>query len=647
MKAYRGLKGDEVSALEAAGCTAEDWAEVEVAAGFDATRARNVTFSGKVKVGSLNGVVSVDGVELPSGLSNVTLVNCEVGDDVRVANVGSHIANYRIGDRAVVTDVGRMATRPGATFGNGVELEPVNEGGGREFRIFNELSSQFAYVACLHRYRKDTIAKLDAMVDAYVETVTADAGEVGEQALVAHVHEVLDVNVGPYAKVSGAASLKNGTILSEEAAPAEVGPGVVAEDFIIGEGSTVSDGVVLGHVFVGQGVQVGKQFSGENSLFFANSECFHGEACSVFGGPYTVTHHKGSLLIAAMFSFYNAGSASNQSNHMYKLGPLHQGLLERGSKTGSSSYLLWPSVVGPFSVVIGKHFTNFDISDFPFSYLTDEKGESVLTPAMNLATVGTVRDGEKWPARDRRKSTVKRDLIRFEVLSPYTVGKMIRGEAILTKLYEETPKEEEEVRYKGVTMKRLVLRFVNRNYRSAIDTYLAEKISERVGAASGQEAIKKAVQPAADAVYSKDWADVSGLLVARDRLASLEDRIESGEIASVADLQGAFTEAWEAYPEDEWVWVRKAYEARTGKSVDELTLEDLEEIRKAHWKGRASNRKKVLADAEKEFDALARMGFGVDGDEAAAAADFDAVRGTFDDNSFVKQMQEALKDTQS
>ena len=58
-----------------------------------------------------------------------------------------------------------------------------------------------------------------------------------------------------------------------------------------------------------------------------------------FAGPYKVTHHKSTLLIAGMFSFMNAGSGSNQSNHMYKLGPIHQGTLERGAKTTSDSYI--------------------------------------------------------------------------------------------------------------------------------------------------------------------------------------------------------------------------------------------------------------------------------------------------------------------
>ena len=44
-------------------------------------------------------------------------------------------------------------------------------------------------------------------------------------------------------------------------------------------------------------------------------------------GPYTVSHHKSSLLIAGMFSFFNAGSGSNQSNHLFKSGAVHQACL--------------------------------------------------------------------------------------------------------------------------------------------------------------------------------------------------------------------------------------------------------------------------------------------------------------------------------
>jgi len=493
---------------------------------------------------------------------------------------------------------------------------------------------------------KSAEQKFTRMAEAYTAGVRSDRGRIGRGAVVAHVPVVEDLNVGPYARVVGAHRLQNGAILSEKDAPTMVGAGVLAEDFIIGEGSSVDSGALLSRAFVGQGVQVGKGFSGENVLLFANAECFHGEACSVFAGPYTVTHHKSTLLIAGIYSFFNAGSGTNQSNHMYKLGPVHQGILERGSKMGSFSYMLWPSVIGPFSVVIGKHMASFNLGDMPFSYVTEEGGVSYLTPGMNLFTVGTVRDGQKWPTRDRRKSSVRRDLIRFEVFSPYTVGRMIRAEGLLTRLQQETPREVETVRHGGAQIKRLLLRHGARSYGSAIDAYLLGKILERAEPAlgGGADALHAALSDASDGVYSRDWADVSGLLIAQDRLTSLEDAIASGKVATVAECQAAFQEAYDAYERDEWAWVRRSFQTRTGRAVETLTPEDIAEIRETSRKMAATTVKKVLADAEKEFGEGAATGYGTDGGDGTIAADFEAVRGTFEGNSFVKQMRRSIEE---
>ena len=48
----------------------------------------------------------------------------------------------------------------------------------------------------------------------------------------------------------------------------------------------------------------------------------------------------------------------------------------------------------------------------------------------------------------------------------------------------------------------------------------------------------------------------------------------------------------------------------------------------------------ILKDAEKEFDKSSRIGFGNDGDEAIANADFDNIRGNYEDNKFVKGIRE-------
>lgn len=640
---YRALTRAEVEILKQAGCAAQSWSAVQVREGFDPRRVQRVRFYGKVRIGSLQGRVTLDGgVELPAELADATLVNCTLGDEVRVTRIGSHLANYDLGDRVVISDVGAMATGPGATFGNGVEVEAVNEGGGRQFPIFAEMSSQFAYLLCMHRHHSELIARLEAMVAAYVDQARADRGRVGEGAVVTQVPEVIDVAIGPAAQVRGALRLCNGTLLSEPQAPVQVGAGVVAQDFVIGEGSSVREGVVLSRCLVGQGVQLGKQFSGENSLFFANCEGFHGEACSVFAGPYTVTHHKSTLLIAGLYSFYNAGSGTNQSNHMYKLGPVHQGIVQRGSKNGSFSYMLWPTVVGPFSVIIGKHLGNLDTSELPFSYLTEVEGQSMLTPAMNMHTVGVMRDGDKWPARDRRQGTLKRDLIHFPVFSPYLVQKMIQAEALMLDLHARTPREVEQVRYKGAFIKRLLLRPSARSYASATELYLKEKILERLAPvrSQGLQAWRQAL--ADTGIYSPSWADVGGMLVGRLRLQELTGALAEGRIADLTQLQAALSQVHAAYAQDEWAWVRRTFAARSGKEVDQLDEAAITQLEADYRKLSASFIKKVLADAEKEFDPLAMLGYGADGDQAAQAADFAAVRGTFAGNSFVKQLQARL-----
>ncbi len=622
MTDLRALSPGEIGTLESAGCTADDWSNVRVGGDFRAAGVRAAHFAGRIEIA---GAVSI---------RSAAVENCSLANGVAIHNVAGRIANYDIAEGARIVGVGRMVTNPGATFGNGAEVEVVNEGGGRVVRLYDGLSSQTAYLQAMYRYRSALQERLGALIDSYVDSVRSDRGTVGRHAVVESVATIGDVRIGAHARVVGAARLENGTILSEEAAPAFVGANVVAESFIVAEGAKVDSGAMIDKTFVGQAVKLGKTFSAENSLFFCNCEGFHSEAVAVFAGPYTVTHHRATLLIAGTYSFYNAGSATNASNHMYKLGPVHQGTLERGSKTASGSYMLWPCVVGPFTVVMGKNMANFDTSEFPFSYISIEAGGSVLTPGMNMFTVGTTRDGEKWPARDRRKATEKRDLVRFEVFSPFTAGRMMAGERILNALSASTEKSVKVVRHKGIAIKRLLLRTCAKNYAGGIDRYLFGEILRRADAGS------LAADPKGE--LCREWVDVAGLLVGKSRLESILAAVESGAIASTADLQRALAEACDAYESDAWAWVRDAYRERHGKSVDDLAADDIAEMRTGHRKMTETFVRKLLADAEKEFDEGAQLGFGADGDDDDRVADFESVRGTFEGNSFVKGLKKQL-----
>jgi len=637
---YRPLTSAEIEQLEARGCTAQVWQNVEVAEKFDPSRLRDVTFSGNVRLGKLEGSVDCgNGVEKPAGVYGTYLADCIVGDGVRIANIGSHIANYSIGAGACIEDVGTLATGADATFGNGVEVEALNEGGGREVTLFNELSAQFAYLQCLVRWRPKLTERLDNLANAAANQAHGNRGTIGPAARVLSVARIVDVNIGASAVVRGAASLENGTILSTTEAPTLVGAGVLAKGFIVAEGSSVDEGAILSNTFVGQGCQIGKQFSAEASLFFANCEGFHGEACSLFAGPYTVSHHKSTLLIAGLMSFYNAGSGTNQSNHMYKLGPVHEGKLERGCKTGSFSYLMWPCRVGPFSVVLGKHSGTFDTRDFPFSHIgANAQGHCEMVPGLYLSTVGTVRDGAKWPARDRRKSIVKRDIIDFDIFSPLTVGRMLRGSEKLSQTYETADRSQDVVKLDGAEVRRVLLRKSIKFYQAGIELYLEDRLVQRYQTAGDQD--PAAVH--ADAVFSEDWIDLAGQMMPQKRFEQLCDRLESGAIDSVDQLQTELATIHATYAQDEWAWVAWAYQKHFGKSPAEMTADDWQAAADSLRQKRSKFLNLVLGDASKEFNKITRTGFGVSGDDSEAEADFTAVRGTMDENKFVKQMRQQI-----
>jgi hypothetical protein len=402
---------------------------------------------------------------------------------------------------------------------------------------------------------------------------------------------------------------------------------------------------VISKTFIGQGCQIGKQFSSEGSLFFANCEGFHGEACSIFAGPYTVSHHKSSLLIAGLFSFYNAGSGTNQSNHMYKLGPVHEGKLERGCKTGSFSYLMWPCRVGPFSVVLGKHTRTFDTADFPFSLLeATPEGRCRMVPGLNLVTVGTVRDGAKWPSRDRRKGSLKRDRITFDVLSPLTVGRMIRGSARLEALHKSTDRSVDTVGLNGVDVQRVLLRTGQKFYRTGIHLYLLDQVIMHLeqALAGGIASPPAALASESESVFSEDWVDVGGQLMPRNRLEGLCARIESGELADLPAINSALDSILSAYDRDQWVWVKWAFQKVFDIDLDVAERDQLAKTADRWLETRTRFLKQILTDATKEFGSMARTGFAHLAAPEEADADFTAVRGDYESNKFVKQMQDEI-----
>ena len=455
----RPLTPTETQALELNGCRCADWSLVSVADPFRPSHYRDVSFSGRVSLGTTDGTVMREGrIPMPAGIYSATIHNCTVADDVLINRIGNYIADYTIGRGTVIENTACVAMTGTSSFGNGTEVSVLNETGGREVPICDCLSAHVAYIIAMYRHDKALTDRLRALIADYAASRTSSTGTIAENVTIVNAGAIHDVYIGPSATIRGAKSLRNGSIMSEPADPVLVGDNVMARDFIISAGATVDEGAVILHTFVGQATELTRLFSAHDSLFFANCACENGEAAAIFAGPYTVTMHKSSLLIAGMFSFLNAGSGSNQSNHMYKLGPIHQGVVDRGSKTTSDSYVLWPAHIGAFSLVMGRHVNHPDTSRLPFSYLIENSGIPHLVPGVNLKSVGTIRDAMKWPKRDKRRTPNRLDFINFNLLSPYTVNKMMDGVSLLNAIEATSGETSDHYSYQGMVIKASALR---------------------------------------------------------------------------------------------------------------------------------------------------------------------------------------------
>ena len=642
---YRKLTPDEITQLEANFCRCADWSRVEVADPFRPEHYRYATFAGDIRLGTTeNPHLREGGFEMPSGIYDATISDCTVGADVLINKIGNYIARYDIADGVLIENTACITMSGSSTFGNGVEVSVLNETGGREVTIYDCLSAHVAYIIAMYRHNTALIQSLRHLIDSYVESKRSDRGTIAKKVCIINSGNLTNIYVGPYATISGATSLSNGSLMSEKEDPVHVGPNVMANDFIICAGAKVDQGAVLVHTFVGQATSLTRLFSAHDSLFFANCACENGESAAIFGGPYTVTMHKSSLLIAGMFSFLNAGSGSNQSNHMYKLGPIHQGVVDRGSKTTSDSYILWPAHIGAFSLVMGRHVSHPDTSRLPFSYLIENAGVSHLVPGVNLKSVGTIRDAQKWPKRDKRRTSRKLDYINFNLLSPYTVSKMLDGITLLDNIEITAGETSESYSYQGMQIKASALRKGRDYYRLAIDKFMGNSVLKRLeGAPLTDEAdIRRRLRPTVKA-GGGEWLDLSGLIAPKSEIRDLCNDIATGRISSLEEVNARFKALADSYYELEWTWVVENFSRWWGKETDELTVDDVAAIARRWHESVVSLDNQLYHDARKEFSAMARIGFGVDSpNETTRRGDFEQVRGDFERDPFVKMVLEHI-----
>lgn len=591
---YRSLTFEEIEILESNSCWAEDWSRVEVAEdGFQAKFFHRVMFYGDVQLGSVQKEVEITkGFVKHSGINDATLRNVTVGNDCLIEKVGNYINNYTIGDDCLISNISVMETMEGATYGEGNLISVLNEVGDGNVIFFHDLNSQFAAFMVKHFNDKDLKNAIRRLVKEEIARTNPERGTIGNNVKIVNTREITNTVIQDDCEISGASRLSDCTILSSEYASVYIGTGVICENSIISDGSSIVNSVKMQDCFVGEACQISNGFTASQSVFFANSFMSNGEACAAFCGPFCASHHKSSLLIGGMFSFYNAGSGTNFSNHAYKMGPMHWGILERGTKTASGSYLLMPATIGTFSVCFGKLMHHPNTTALPFSYLIAEADKMYLVPGRNITTVGLYRDIRKWPKRDMRPQQTQKSIVNFDWLSPYSVGEILQGKKILENLRQASGDNVSSYNYHEYVINATSLRKGIKYYDIALRIYMGAvlKRAHKWGFFG---------KPQTEVGLGR-WDDLSGLLLPVSEERRLIEDIKSGSLETIEEVVNRFREINENYRIYQWAWTYRMILEYYG--INEISPEDDARIKQDYIEARRAWIAEIKKDAEKEFE---------------------------------------------
>ncbi len=593
MNDNRPLTSDEIEVLKHNGCWAEDWTSINVAENFNPNYMHRVMLYGEVNIGSFDKNVEVSqGFVKHSGINNATLRNVTIGDDCLIENIGNFINNYTIGDDCYISNLATMETTEGATYGEGNLVSVLNEMGEGNVILFSDLNSQLAAFMVKHFSDKEIKERIRQLIKKDIDNKMPDRGQIGNNVKIVNTKEITNSIINDYCEINGASRLSDCTLLGSIHGNVYIGMGVIAENSIIAEGSSVINSVKIQDCYVGEACQLSNGFTGSTSVFFANNYMSNGEACAAFCGPFTASHHKSSLLIGGMFSFYNAGSATNFSNHAYKMGPMHWGILERGTKTASGAHLVMPATVGTFSVCFGKLAHHPNTRNLPFSYLIADGDKMILIPGRNIATVGLYRDIRKWPKRDVRPAECRKSIINFDWLSPYTISEVLKGKEILENLREVSGNNVSQYLYHEYLIPASSLHKGIKYYDIALRLYMGA-VLKRV-----QENTLSITPPATQAGLG-DWDDLSGLLLPLSEEQGIADDLLDGTINTIQGLIERFEYIDAHYREFQWAWTYRMI--CDYYHISEITTEDANHINEDYIKARQSWIDEIKKDAEKEF----------------------------------------------
>jgi hypothetical protein len=372
---------------------------------------------------------------MQSGVYKAVVANCEIGNDALVHNVGL-ISNTVVHCGAAVVNTQTVSAEAGTAFGNGREIGIAIETGGREVKLYAEITVDVAAKVASSRGDADLLAEYNQIVDAYVAAAKSNRGLVMSGARIKNTGKVVNAFVGEGAVIDNATKVQNATILSAKDEKTEIIDGAIVVNSLVQWGCEVASMAIVDKSALCEHSHVERHGKVTETIVGPNTGIAEGEVTACLVGPFVGFHHQ-ALLIAAFWpeGKGNIGYGANVgSNHTGKA-PDQEIWPGEGTFFGLGVNIKFPSdfTRAPYSLIATAVNALPQRVEMPFSLInTPAALHPGISPAYNEIMPGWVlsdnifavkRNEGKYAARNK----AKRSKIEFEVLRPEIVDLMIEA----------------------------------------------------------------------------------------------------------------------------------------------------------------------------------------------------------------------------
>ncbi len=649
---WRHLTSEEVESLVKNNNFAENWEDVLVTEPFSPRQIRNNRFFGLVRLGAVReAVAEYHDLRLPTGISDSTIINSDIGDDTAIHRV-SYLAHYIVGTNCILFNLDEVHVSNHAKFGNGIvkEGEPeevriwldvMNEGGNRRILPFDEMITADAYLWARYRDDLPLMARLKELTTAHIDPRRGYYGVIGDSSVIKNSRILKDVVVGEQCYIKGANKLKNLTIKSSRDEPTQIGEGVELVNGIIGCGCKIFYGCKAVRFVMGNnsslkyGARLINSFLGDNSTI---------SCCEVLNNlifPAHEQHHNNSFLVASVIKGQSniAAGATIGSNHNSRAND-NEIEAGRGFWPGLSSSLKHSSRFATFILLAkGDYPAELNIP-FPFSLVANNVHLNRLEIVPGYWWVHNMYALERntWKFRSRDVRIRKRQNVEFDYLAPDSVEEIIAALALLQP-WENNPGEviiSGTPENDGGVYERSSRPVVVRNPARGVTAYREMLVHYSV-----LTLFEKGFPPASETptldqstTATTQWVNLGGQLVREEDVDSLRRDISTGVLQSWDEIHQRYDQLWNDYQEHRRRHAMRALAVWAGVPLHQLAQEHWHRAIDEEIRIQEQIAERVRESRAKDFQNSFRMS------TYRNSAEMHAVTGTLEENEFIRLARE-------